>query len=128
MRVLLDTCVALWLAVEPEKLSAKAAEVVGDGNSVCLLSAVSVWELASKYGLGKLLLPDPPPVLVPQLRAEFRLTELPFGESAAVYGGALPFHHKDPFDRMLVSQAIVAGVAILTPDERIREYPIQTIW
>jgi PIN domain nuclease of toxin-antitoxin system len=128
MKFLLDSCVALWLAVEPEKLSKTATLALSDGYNTLCLSSVSTWEIAFKYGLGKLSLPDPPQILIPQLRAEFNLIALPFDEDAAVLGGTLPYHHKDPFDRMLVSIAIVNGLQIVTPDVLIREYPIRTLW
>lgn len=128
MRVLLDTCVALWLAVEPEKLSERAAHLIREGNTECILCSISIWEISAKHGLGKLELPEPPSILIPKLRRDFDLTPLDFDDASAVLGGSLPNFHRDPFDRMLVSLASVNGLPILTPDPQIAAYPVRTLW
>ncbi len=127
MRLLLDTCTFLWLA-GGGSLSAAAGAAIRDPSNDVLLSAVSVWEIASKYGSGRLPLPEPPGQLIPTERRLRGVEALPFDEDAALQVLRLPPLHRDPFDRMLISQAIAHGLAIVTPDASIGQYPVRTIW
>jgi PIN domain nuclease of toxin-antitoxin system len=127
VRLLLDTCTFLWLA-GGGALSAAAAAVIRDPSNDVLLSAVSVWEIASKYGAGRLPLPEPPGQLIPTERRLRGVEALPFDEDSALQVLRLPALHRDPFDRMLISQAIAHGLAIVTPDSSIGQYPVRTIW
>lgn len=81
-----------------------------------------------KYGLGRLPLPQPPDQYIPAQRELHGIESLPLDEEATFYLSKLPEYHKDPFDRMLVCQAIVHGLTILTPDNLIQHYPARTIW
>lgn len=81
-----------------------------------------------KHALGRLPLPDAPDRFVPAMRIGHAITPLPLEEEAALHLAKLPELHKDPFDRMLVCQALVHGLILLTPDEMIRQYPVRTIW
>jgi len=81
-----------------------------------------------KYGLGRLPLPEPPDQLIPSQRELHGIEILPLDEEATFFLSKLPEYHKDPFDRMLVCQAIVRGLTILTPDKLIQQYPARTIW
>ena len=128
MKLLLDTCTFLWIAGEPDRLSAEARELYLGPSNEAFLSAASVWEIAVKYGLGRLPLPEPPSRYVPNLRERHGILSLPIDEEAASQVAALPDHHRDPFDRMLVCQALVGGMVILTPDPHIAEYPVRTRW
>jgi PIN domain nuclease of toxin-antitoxin system len=128
MRILLDTCTFLWLVEDSPRLSATARAEHLDPDNEVFLSAVSVWEIGVKHGLGKLTLPEGPAVLVPKHRAALKLTALPFDESAALFAHKLPSHHRDPFDRMLVCQALAGGLTILTPDPWIAACPVKTLW
>lgn len=128
MKVLLDTCTFLWLVEDSERLSETARAVHLSLENEVFLSSVSAWEISVKHGLGKLPLPEAPAVLVPKHRAALQLKALPFDEEAALLVTKLPDHHRDPFDRMLVCQALAGGMAILTPDPRIAAYPVKTIW
>lgn len=112
---------------DPE-LSASAKELFADPANQVYLSAVSVWEIGAKYALGRLTLPAPPERFIPAERKRRRIESLPLEEEAALHSAQLPLLHKDPFDRMLVCQAIMEGLAILTPDERIRQYGVRTVW
>ena len=128
MKLLLDTCTFLWAADEQTRLSEHArAQIVDPGNEV-YLSAVCAWEIAVKQGRGSLKLPQPATRFVPHFRAAHRFLELPLDEVAALQVGRLPALHKDPFDRMLVCQAIAHGLAIVTPDPLIAQYPVRTVW
>lgn len=84
--------------------------------------------MSVKYAAEKLKLPQSPTKLIPTYRERYGITSLPLDEEAAVYVPRLPKLHADPFDRMLICQSIVHGLAILTPDESITQYPVRTIW
>ncbi len=128
MRYLLDTCTFLWLTLEPAKLSSKAVQVITDPANSVFLSAVSTWEIALLYALGRITLQNPPAVFVPQQRSQHGVLPLPLQEEATLVLPSLPALHKDPFDRMLVCQAIQDNLVILTPDSLIRQYAVQTDW
>jgi PIN domain nuclease of toxin-antitoxin system len=127
MRLLLDTCVFLWLA-GGRPLSAVASAAVRDPANEVLLSAVSAWEIVTKHRAGRLPLPEPPDRLIATERRLRRVDALPFDEEAAAQGLRLPPLHRDPFDRMLIAQAIAHGLAIVTPDPLVSQYPVRTIW
>lgn len=128
MRLLLDTCTFLWIASGSDALSGPARELFADPANEVFLSAVSGWEIAVKHRLGKLPLPAEPAVFVPEQRQGHRVTELPLEEAAALTLDRLPDAHCDPFDRMLVCQAIQHGLTILTPDPLVRQYPVRCVW
>jgi PIN domain nuclease of toxin-antitoxin system len=127
MRLLLDTCTFLWLAGGQGLSNAAAAAVRTPSNDV-RLSAVSVWEITVKYRSGRLALPEPPDRLIPIERELRGVLPLPFDEDSALQVMRLPPLHRDPFDRMLISQAIALGLAIVTPDPQIAQYPVRVIW
>ncbi|HYH41169.1 MAG TPA: type II toxin-antitoxin system VapC family toxin [Burkholderiales bacterium] len=127
MRVLLDTCAFLWLA-GGNALSPAAAAVIRNPSHEVFLSAVSGWEIVAKYASGRLPLPEPPDRLIQTERQLRGLAALPFDEESALQGLKLPALHRDPFDRMLIAQAIAHGLAIVTPDTAISQYPVRTIW
>ncbi len=128
MRLLLDTCTFLWLVTDDPNLSPEARSLIVDPDNEVLLSAVSTWEIAVKHGLGRLPLPDDPERYVPKLRRDHAVEPLPLDEESTLYLRRLPGLHRDPFDRMLVCQAIVQGVILLTPDRDITQYPVRTLW
>lgn len=92
------------------------------------LSSISAWEIAVKCGLGKLTLPAPPDAFIPEQRDRHGIAALPLHEDAALQLPRLPALHRDPFDRMLICQSIAHGMAIMTPDELIRQYPVRCVW
>jgi len=128
MRLLLDTCTFLWIAEGSASLSPAAARVFADPDNAVFLSTASAWEVAVKYALGRLPLPGPPGEVVPQFREVYRVESLPIDERSALLASRLPRLHADPFDRMLVCQALVHGLTILTPDPLIAAYPVRTTW
>ena len=127
MRLLLDTCSFLWLA-GGSALSVAAVAAVRDPSNEVFLSAVSAWEIATKYRAGRLTLPESPARLIPTERDLRGILELAFDEESALQVLRLPPLHRDPFDRMLISQAIAGGLAVVTPDPLITRYPVRVIW
>jgi PIN domain nuclease of toxin-antitoxin system len=128
VRILLDTCTFLWIGSGSERLSREARDLFGDPSNEVWLSAASAWEIAVKSALGRLPLPGPVDRYVPALREELGVEALPISEEAALMVASLPPIHRDPFDRILVGQALVEGLLILTPDEQIAAYPVRTRW
>lgn len=128
MRLLVDTSTFLWIIGGARELSAPARQAFEDPANDALLSAASAWEIAVKHRLGRLPLPAPPDTFVPAQRIAHGLDPLPIDEEAALQVAKLPDLHRDPFDRMLVAQAIVGGLVLLTPDDHIRAYPVRTLW
>jgi PIN domain nuclease of toxin-antitoxin system len=126
VKVLLDTCTFIWLLTGERPLGARAVEAIQRGE--VMLSAVSAWEIALKFGKGQLRLLEPPDRLIPAARARYGFSSLPMDEESALHVVKLPALHIDPFDRMLVSQAIVHGLTIATPDPLVARYPARTIW
>lgn len=126
--LLLDTCTFLWLIADDPSLSERARELFVDHTNRCYLSSVSSWEIAVKCALGKLPLPTPPSDFIPEQRERHGIETLALDELSTLHLPLLPSLHRDPFDRMLICQAIVNGLAILTPDVEIRRYPVRTIW
>jgi len=128
VKVLLDTCTALWLAADSDELSKRAKTLFEAPANEIYLSAVSAWEISLKYSIGKLPLPSSPDEFVPELRERGRMESLPLNEEATLQLFRLPELHRDPFDRMLICQAIAGGMTLLTPDPEIRRYPVSTAW
>lgn len=128
MRLLLDTCTFLWLTVDNDRLTDEVQQLVADGANEVYLSSVSTWEIAVKHSLGALDLPAPPQVYIPRIRREHAIDEMPLDEESTFWVGRLPALHRDPFDRMLVCQAIAHGMVLLTPDPQVRQYPVRTLW
>ena len=128
MRLLLDTCTFLWVVAGAPDLSPAARAAFSEPGKKVHLSAVSSWEIALKHAMGRLPLLSEPSRFVPDQRRDHGISELPLDEAAALFLGRLPLLHRDPFDRMLVCQAIVGGLTILTPDEGIRAYAVPTLW
>jgi PIN domain nuclease of toxin-antitoxin system len=128
MKILLDTQCWLWWITTPEKLNRKAHRQIADRSNIIYLSAASSWELAIKYSLGKLPLPEPPWQFVPKRLARDAITALPVEIMHALRVAGLPQHHQDPFDRLLVSQSMQEAIPIMTADKQFEPYEIQIIW
>jgi PIN domain nuclease of toxin-antitoxin system len=124
----LDTCTFLWIAAGSTQLSRRAAQLFADPANEVFLSAVSAWEIALKYSLGRLTLPGPPADYIPSLRERLGIAALPIKEEEALYLPRIPNLHRDPFDRLLVCQAVINGLALLTPDPLISQYSVRSIW
>lgn len=122
MKLLLDTRLLLWAAGEPDRLSAEARDLIGALEHELLFSAASLWEIAIKRGLGR----DDFQVDARLLRRgllDNGYGELPIDSAHVVAIDSLPLIHKDPFDRILVSQALVEGITLLTADSLVAQYP-----
>jgi PIN domain nuclease of toxin-antitoxin system len=128
VRLLIDTCTFLGAAAGAEELSATARGLFANLENEVYLSPVSSWEMAVKCSLGRLALPRPPHEFVPEQRRRHGIAPLPLEETAVLQLARLPDYHRDPFDRVLVCQAIAHGLAILTPDEAVGRSPVPTIW
>jgi PIN domain nuclease of toxin-antitoxin system len=128
VKLLLDSCTFLWIVADNPLLSATARAMFRDPANETFLSVVSAWEIAVKNALGQMPLPEPADSYVPAFRKRELIEPLPLSEEMVLQVVRLPAIHRDPFDRLLICQAIAEGMTILTPDERIRQYPIRTIW
>ena len=128
MRFLLDTCTFLWIIGGSPDLSPRARELFVDPDNDVYLSVVSAWEIALKHAAGRLPLPEAPGRFVPAQRHRHGIDVLDLDEESALHLGRLPPLHRDPFDRMLVCQAIVHGLVVLGPDPLISQYPIRAAW
>jgi PIN domain nuclease of toxin-antitoxin system len=128
VKLLLDTCAFLWIVGDAAPLSKRARALFRAPDTSVYLSAASAWEIAVKHGLGRLPLPAPPERFVREMREAHGIAPLPIDEESALHVSRLPVLHRDPFDRIIVSQAIVHGLTILTPDPLITQYPGRTDW
>lgn len=128
MRALLDTHTFLWAAQGSEQLSAVAREFVADTANEILFSAASALEIAVKVGKGRLELPEPVDHYLRDRLDAFALEALPITVTHAVRAAMLPPHHRDPWDRLLVAQAIVEGVPLVSSDPAIARYDVEIIW
>ena len=128
MKILLDTCSFLWIIASRTKLSKVANYLLEDRNNELFLSTASAWEVAIKYSSGRLPLPDKPALLITKARNESNIQSLSVDEESALLAGRLAKFHSDPFDRLLVAQAIVHGMPILTPDKHIEQYAVRVLW
>jgi PIN domain nuclease of toxin-antitoxin system len=128
MTLLLDTHTFIWWVNEPEKLSPKALALLADGNNKLLLSVASVWELQIKLKLGKLKFNVPLGELVENQRRTNGVQILPVELEHVLALDALPAHHKDPFDRILVAQANVEGASLVSRDPLFSGYPVKLLW
>jgi PIN domain nuclease of toxin-antitoxin system len=129
MRLLIDTHVFLWWSMEHgARLSTDARDLLTDGSNEIALSIVSAWEIAIKVGGKRMDLPDVVERYLPDRIRHHGFTVMPIELSHAFRAGSLPPIHRDPFDRMLVAQAQIEGLPILTADPAISRYDVETIW
>ncbi len=128
MNILLDTCSFLWLVSDSPDLSLNARRLFEDPANDVYLSVASAWEIIVKHNLGKLTLPELPHDFIKNNRVRHLIETLPLDEAAVLQLSRLPEYHKDPFDRIIICQAIAGGMTILTPDNHIRSYPVRTEW
>ena len=127
MRILVDTQCWLWMLMAPERFSESSLSLVRALENDLYLSAASAWEIAIKFRLGKLELPAPPADLVPELMSKSAVSALPIRHSHALHVAELPLHHRDPFDRLLIAQAQLEDLPILTADPQFEPYEVEII-
>jgi len=128
MRVLLDTHSFLWWVSDAPRLSAKARAAISDPGNECLVSIASCWEMAIKLSLGKLKLSTAIERFVPDQLTANRFSPLEIGFRHVARVASMPFHHRDPFDRLLAAQALEERVAIVSADATFRRYGVKRIW
>lgn len=128
MRVLLDTHAFLWFVLDDPKLSDLASSLISDPQNEVLVSPASFWEIAIKVSLEKYRLPEPFEEFIQRQseQNDFSLLPITVAHTAAV--STLPFHHRDPFDRMLVAQSFTERVPLLSADTALDAYPIHRLW
>ncbi len=128
MRILLDTHTFLWWITDDHRLSQRGSELISDGNNELLFSAASGWEIAIKAGLGRLDVPDLLDHFISEHLFLNHIGVLPIQLSHALRVVALPQLHRDPFDRLLVAQAQVEGLSLLSSDKRLADYDVDVHW
>ena len=128
MRLLLDTHTLLWFISNDPQLSSDAKGQIEHLDNIKYVSVVSLWEIAVKVSINKLTLPKPFEESFPQQLEEngFELLPVAFPHLYKIL--TLPFHHRDPFDRLLVAQAMVENMTLVTRDTNIPKYPVNTLW
>ncbi|OLP15431.1 twitching motility protein PilT [Leptolyngbya sp. 'hensonii'] len=127
MRILLDTHIFLWFISGDTQLSTDVRDAIRDPDNEVYLSAISVWEAIVKYQLGKLPLPERPETYLPKQRDLHQIASLALDEISVVQLAKLPLLHRDPFDRMLICQALQNGLTIATVDTAIRAYSVNVM-
>jgi PIN domain nuclease of toxin-antitoxin system len=128
VKLLLDTCAFLWFQADSPHLSSTARAQILDPTNEVYLSAVSVWEIARKYAQGGISLRSHPSTLIPAVRKASGIESLSLTETDALAAEKLQLFHKDPFDRMLIAQALMGGLLIVTSDRAFEPYPVRVIW
>lgn len=127
MKILLDTHIFLWFISRDARLAIDLRDAIRDSNNEVYLSAVSGWEAMVKYQLGKLPLPENPGTYLPKQREFHQIASLALDEKSVVQLANLPLLHRDPFDRMLICQALESGLTIATVDPAIRSYSVSVM-
>jgi PIN domain nuclease of toxin-antitoxin system len=128
VKYLLDSVVWLWSIRTPERIGRRGMEILRDGTEEIYFSAATAWEIGIKARLGKLTLPAAPAICIPQFMAKQGLRPLPVTHLHAFKVYDLPPHHDDPFDRLIIAQAMVEQFVILTSDRAFAKYPVDLIW
>jgi len=127
MKILLDTHIFLWFISGDIQLETDVRDEIREPNNEIYLSVVSIWEAIVKYQLGKLPLPEHPATYLPKQRDLHQITSLNLDENSVVQLAKLPALHRDPFDRMLICQALQYGFTIVTVDAAVRAYPVNVL-
>ncbi len=128
MKYLLDTHTLLWAIAEPEKLSKKVLRIVENLDNEIFASVANIWEICIKYSIGKLEFKKDPKEFIRNeiLEADFQILDIKLNHIFPLTG--LPYHHKDPFDRLLISQAQTENTPILSKDPLLKKYKVEVIW
>ncbi|MGH7223383.1 MAG: type II toxin-antitoxin system VapC family toxin [Gemmataceae bacterium] len=127
MRLLLDTHVFLWYVLADPQLPSVFRDAIRAPSNEAYLSVASVWEAVIKHALGKLPLPEAPATYILRQRQAHQIASLPIEEAALAFLAALPPLHRDPFDRILIAQALQHGLTVLTIDNAVRAYSVSLL-
>jgi len=128
LKLLLDSSILLWAVYAPHHLTEQASLLLKDPKNDLFVSHASVWELLGKIGRGKLLLAGTSADGAMQRFRDFGVTFVPIELSHILAAAKLPHHHSDPFDRVIIAQAVEQAIPILTSDGMFEKYPVQVIW
>jgi PIN domain nuclease of toxin-antitoxin system len=128
VKYLLDTGIWIWSIGKTEEINVAGRNILRNGQEDIYLSAVTSWEVSIKMQLGKLRLPDAPAQCVPAFAARQGLQLLSITHNHAFKVFDLPPHHRDPFDRLIIAQAIAEEMTILTADRIFANYPVEIVW
>ncbi len=128
MKLLLDTNAALFMWIDPGRLSPTARTLIESREHTLIFSQVSTWEICLKYQIGKLPLPEKPATYLKKRLKQSELVYEPIADAALFKTVDLPPHHHDPFDRLLICTAMTLGIPVITSDETFRRYPIKVLW
>jgi PIN domain nuclease of toxin-antitoxin system len=128
LKLLLDTHVLLWSVSDPDRIAAAARAAIEDPSHTRLISAASAWEIATKHALGKLPLRESPEAFLLRASADLVADNLAITARHAILSASLPNHHRDPFDRLLVAQALVEGATLVTADHLLPQYGVPLLW
>ena len=128
MKFLLDTCAFLWLSDRTDCLSPKVFTLLTDTANELFVHQATTLEIQLKYDKGNLSLGIPPHKFIPRAIAMHKLVYNAFSDADIFFLEKLPAYHRDPFDRILISHAIINGLTIISPDPLIYQYPVNTIW
>ena len=128
MPYLLDTHTFLWMAGDPSALSANLRKIVEEKNHHLYLSAASAWEIAMLQQLKRVELPDVPQRFIPEALQQLNILPIPIGFTTAISAATLPFIHRDPFDRLIIAEALKEKMTVLTKDNLFKSYGVKTVW
>lgn len=128
MKLLLDTQCWLWWFAQPDHLNQAAIAAISDETNELWLSVASVWEMGIKVALGKLPLPEPLDSYLPSRMAQLGVRALDIRAAHALQAASLPLHHRDPFDRMLIAQAQIEQMTVVTSDSQLKLYEVPLLW
>ena len=128
MSYLLDTHTFLWMAGDPLSLSEKVREIVEENTNHLYLSAASAWEIAMLQQLKRLELPDVPQRFIAEALQHLNVLPIPIGFTTAISAATLPFIHRDPFDRIIIAEALKEKMTVLTKDNLFESYGVRVVW
>ena len=128
MKILLDTQIFLWALTAPTRLGNNAQSLLRSKENLLYLSAASSWEISIKAGLGKLPLPEPPKAYISSRMANLNLLPLAIKHHHTFLVYNLPLHHRDPFDRILIAQAMAESLQLMSADSQFQRYDVNLIW
>ena len=128
MHYLLDTHTFLWMAAEPQALSMRVRELVVEQRNQLGMSAASAWEIATLQRLDRIQLPDVPSRFIPEALQHLNIVPVPIGFTTAISAVGLPLIHRDPFDRLIIAEALKEKLTVITKDRQFAQYGVSCLW